>query len=229
LPPRHKGHARERFIELSEIGESPLDDGAVRVELQTTGGVIACCVHPVEAGHAAVLWICGEQGWGGPAHGLYGRAAQRLVEDRILSVELACRKPHDLLQCLLDTMMGVGYLDALERKRVVLVGHGLCGAGAISAAAQSPNIVAVAALGAQTVGTCAVADLAGRSLLLLHGDGDSVTPEEGARELFGVAAEPKKLIVYPGCGHEFEECAEEAERDLSGWIRAEISLRVDPS
>jgi hypothetical protein len=229
LPPRQKKHAHERFIELSEIGESPLDDGTVRVELQTTGGVIVCRVYPVEAGHAAVLWICGEQGWGGPAHGLYGRVARRLVQDRILSVELACRRPHDLLQCLLDTMMGAGYLDALERKRVVLVGHGLCGAVAISAAAQSPNIVAVAALGAQTVGACAVADLAGRSLLLLHGDGDSVTPAAGARELFGVAAEPKKMVVYAGCGHEFAECAEDVERDLSGWIREEMSLRVDPS
>jgi pimeloyl-ACP methyl ester carboxylesterase len=210
---------RETFIELTEIGESPLEDGAVRIDLNTTGGVIACRVHPAETGDTAVLWLCGAPGWGGPAGGLYERLARLLARDRILSVELSCRLPHDLLQSLLDAVMGVGYLDALDRKKVILVGHSAAAPVAISAAAQSPNIVGLAALASQIAGTSAVGDLVGKSILLMHGDADPVASEAGSRELYALAQEPKKLIVYPACGHEFDECREQVEADLLAWIR----------
>ena len=115
--------------------------------------------------------------------------------------------------------MGVGYLDALERKRVILVGHSFGGAVAISAATQSPNIIGLAVLASQTVGTSAVGDLAGKAILLLHGDADAVTSEAGSRELYELAQEPRKLILYPGCGHEFDECREQVAHDMLAWIR----------
>jgi len=209
---------RETFIELVEIEESPLEEG-VRIDLQTTGGVIACRVHPAATGDVAVLWLCTAESWGGPAGGLYPRLARQLVDDHVLSLELICRLPHDLLQCLLDTVMVVGYLDVLGRNKVILVGHSFGAAVVISAATQSPNVIALAALATQTVGTSAVGDLAGKPLLLIHGDADPITSESGSRELYALAQEPKKLIEYPGCGHEFNECPEEVDRDLLAWIR----------
>ncbi len=211
-----------------EICESPLEEGAVRIDLQTTGGVIACRVHPAETGDTAVLWLCGAEGWGGPAGGLYPRLARQLLQDQILSIELTCRLPRDLFQSLLDAVMGVGYLDALDRKKVILVGHSFAAAVAISAATQSPNIVGLATLGAQTVGTSAVGDLAGKSILLLHGDADPITSDAGSRELYALAKEPKRLIVYPSCGHEFNECRAEVESDLLAWIREVAGRRFEP-
>ena len=45
-----------------------------------------------------------------------------------------------------------------------------------------------------------------------------------SRELYELAAEPKELILYHGCGHDLTECREEVERDLLDWLR-----RVMPS
>ena len=36
---------------------------------------------------------------------------------------------------------------------------------------------------------------------MVHGDPDSVIPTEQGRKLFAVANEPKKLLIYPGAGH----------------------------
>ena len=38
-------------------------------------------------------------------------------------------------------------------------------------------------------------------VLVVHGDPDSVIPTEQGRKLFAAANEPKKLLIYPGAGH----------------------------
>jgi fermentation-respiration switch protein FrsA (DUF1100 family) len=38
-------------------------------------------------------------------------------------------------------------------------------------------------------------------VLITHGDPDPVLPTDEARALFAAANEPKKLLIYPGVGH----------------------------
>jgi fermentation-respiration switch protein FrsA (DUF1100 family) len=38
-------------------------------------------------------------------------------------------------------------------------------------------------------------------VLITHGEPDEVIPTEQARLLFSAAKEPKKLLVFPGAGH----------------------------
>jgi uncharacterized protein len=38
-------------------------------------------------------------------------------------------------------------------------------------------------------------------ILIAHGDPDPVIPTEQGRKLYGAANEPKKLLIYPGAGH----------------------------
>jgi fermentation-respiration switch protein FrsA (DUF1100 family) len=38
-------------------------------------------------------------------------------------------------------------------------------------------------------------------VLITHGDPDSVIPTDEGRALFAAANEPKKLMIFPGAGH----------------------------
>jgi hypothetical protein len=85
-------------------------------------------------------------------------------------------------------------------------------------------VVAVAALSSQLTGADEIAELSPRPVLLMHGTSDEVRSDIGTRELYELAAEPKELVLYPGCGHDLIECREKIEQDLLEWLR-----RVTPS
>src|SRR5215210_4329559 len=147
------GEGHMLSLELRQVQRRPAEDGAERVALHTSAGTIGCRFHDAPHGDAAVLWVFGAGGGlGGPAGGLYVRLARQLVSDGVASLELDYRSPGDLPGCVLDVLLGVGYLATLGRSRVVLVGHSLGGAVVITAGATSEAVVAVAALSSQTHG-----------------------------------------------------------------------------
>jgi fermentation-respiration switch protein FrsA (DUF1100 family) len=214
------GGSSEWSLELQEISEAEQPDGTYHVNLKTNDGVIACRVHPAETGDAGVLWVFGAGGgWGGPAGGLYPRLARELLPEGVTSMEVAYRYPGDMVPCVLDVLMGVGCLEAMGRKRVVLVGHSFGGAVVITAGAQAPNIAGVAALSTQAAGADSVAHLNGRPVLFMHGEADEMLPDRCSRDLYARASEPKKLLLYPGCRHGLDDCRAEIDRDLLSWIR----------
>jgi fermentation-respiration switch protein FrsA (DUF1100 family) len=203
-----------------EISEAEQPDGAVHLDLKTNDGVIACRVHAADSGDAAVLWVFGAGGgWGGPAGGLYPRLARQMLPEGVTSIEVAYRYPGDLVPCVLDVLMGIGCLEAMGRKRVVLVGHSFGGAVVISAGSQAPNVIGVAALSTQSAGAESVAHLKGKPVLFIHGDADETLPDRCSRDLYARAAEPKKLLLYPGCRHGLDDCREAVDRDLLTWLR----------
>jgi fermentation-respiration switch protein FrsA (DUF1100 family) len=215
--------------ELRGAHREPDGGGAERVLLDTSAGPIECRLHDARPGASAVLWVFGAGGGlGGPAGGVYARLGRQLASEGIASLELAYRRPGALRDCVYDALLGIAYLGTLGRTRIVLVGHSFGGAVVITGGAISREVVAVAALSSQTYGTEAVPKLSPRPLLVVHGQADEVLADGCARDIFRRAGEPKRLVLYPGCGHGLDECREALDRDLLGWLR-QVTQAAPPS
>jgi pimeloyl-ACP methyl ester carboxylesterase len=208
-------------LDLRSADRSPLQDGIDEVVIDTDKGKIHCRLHAAPGSRGAVVWVGGAGGGlDGPAGGLYLRMAGRLAREGISSLRLDYRRPNFLLDCILDTLAGVIYLEEEISRRVVLVGHSFGGAVVISAGVASESVIGVAGLSSQSYGTDLANQLSPRALLLLHGSADQVLPDVCSRDIYQRAAEPRQVIIYPGCGHGLVECREQVDRDLLSWIRA---------
>jgi fermentation-respiration switch protein FrsA (DUF1100 family) len=117
----------------------------------------------------------------------------------------------------------VSYLGSLGRSRIALVGHSFGGAVVITAGAASAAVIAVAALSSQSRGTEPADRLSPRPLLLAHGTADEILPDRSSRDIYARAREPKRLVLYPGCRHGLDECREDLDRDLLGWLREVVT------
>jgi uncharacterized protein len=207
-------------LELLEIQQEPAVNGVEEVSLRTNSGTIAGRYHPTRQSGSAVLWVFGTGGGlGGPAGGMYERLAEKLVPDNIASLRLDYRFPGRLIDCVLDVLLGIGFLRNRGASRIALVGHSFGGSVVINAGVASPVVVAVAALSTQMMGADDIAELSPRPVLLMHGTSDEVLSDIGSRRLYELAGEPKALLLYPGCGHRLDECREAIDRDLLEWLR----------
>jgi pimeloyl-ACP methyl ester carboxylesterase len=206
---------------VEELASGETDD----LFLQTDRGPIRARFHDAGEGDAAVLWVFGSGGGlGGPAGGLYPRLAERLLDQDIASVELAYRRPGDLVECLMDVLVGVAWLASQERRRIVLVGHSFGGAVVLNAAKVAANhVIGVAALSSQSAGIEGLAELSPMPLLFVHGEEDEVLPPDCSRQLYAQADEPRQLILYPHCLHGLDECREALDRDLLEWITTTVN------
>lgn len=200
------------------------DNGVRQTRLQTNSGIIDTRLHPASSGEVAILWVFGAGGGlGGPAGGLYPRLAEVLTADHVASLRLDYRRPGHLTDCVLDVLIGIAYLQSVGRPKVILAGHSFGGAVVINAAALTENVIAVAALSAQSYGTDAVKDLNGRPLLLMHGDADEVVPARCLQDIYDRAGQPKQLLLYPACGHGLDDCRREVDRDLTHWLHEMVN------
>jgi fermentation-respiration switch protein FrsA (DUF1100 family) len=212
-------------LNLSGVERRDEAEGLERLRLLTDEGAVECRWHPAPAGDAAVLWVFGAGGGlGGPAGGLYTRLGQRLRPRGVASLEVAYRHPGRVGECVRDVLLGLTWLAGEGRRRVVAVGHSFGGAVVITAgAAAGEAVVAVAALSSQTRGTEAAASLSPRPLLVMHGTADEVLPDACSRDIHERARQPKELILYPGCRHGLDQCREELDRDLTGWLERVVA------
>ena len=200
----------------------------IPVSLVVDGDKIPGRLH-LTPGDAAVLWVFGAGGGlVGPAGGVYERLAEELRPAAVTSLELDYRHPGQLGPCVKDALAGIAYLEALRKRRFVLVGHSFGGAVVICAGVASSAVVGVAALSSQTAGTSTVAHVSPRPILFMHGEADDVLPSRCSRELYARAREPKALILYPGCHHGLDECRDALEADLKTWLSGVFNLASPP-
>lgn len=182
-------------------------------------GELRCRLHLAE-GRNGIVWVFGAGGGlGGPAGGLYERLAKVLQPEGITSLEVDYRQPGDMRMCVADVLVGSEHLQSLGAERLVFVGHSFGGAVVINAGALDDAAIGVAALSSQSYGATGIRRLSPKALLLLHGEADEVLPPVCSVELFQAAGDPKELRLYPGCRHGLDQCRDEIDRDLSGWLR----------
>ena len=150
---------------------------------------------------------------------MYPRLAGQLAARGIASLRLHYRRPNQLEDCVMDTLIGAEYL-ALKcgYGSIALVGHSFGGAVVIAAGALSNTVTAVVAMSSQTYGTDLVPRISPRPLLLLHGSADEVLSDACSRYIYAHAKEPKELRLYPGCGHGLDECREQVDTEVVGWL-----------
>jgi hypothetical protein len=64
-------------------------------------------------------------------------------------------------------------------------------------------------------------------VLITHGDPDPVIPADEARTLFAAATEPKKLLIFPGAGHNvFGSMGEQYFAQLDQFIRQSLAIQA---
>jgi len=213
-------------MRIDQVLTGPVhDDGEGQgLVFRTTRGEIKAILHQAERSQQAVVWVCGARGgFGGPGPAIYARLAEEFREREITSLRLDYRQPNSLQECMLDLMAGVSFLKSTEYKPVVVVGHSFGGAVVIAAGVAGGHIKGVVSLSPQTYGSNMVGMLSPVPLLLVHGKADTRLPFRCAEQIYAWAKEPKQLVLYEGAEHLLEECREELEALLKGWIPATLA------
>jgi dienelactone hydrolase len=197
--------------------------------LDTPEGRIAVRLHAAEQPHGGGVMVGGA---GGGMHGpsnIYAELAEQVRAEGITTLRIDYRAPNDLAACVYDTLAAVAALVQMQIPRIVLVGWSFGGAVVITAGAQTERVVGVATVASQTHGTGAVSQLAPRSLLLIHGTGDSVLPDRCSRDLYARAGEPKEIVLYPGDDHGITHHRSELLEALSHWTTRVLADPGDAS
>lgn len=190
-------------------------EGGEQLALHTEAGTIDALYHPADRGDTAVLWLP----LGGPAEGAFTRLGARVARHGVASLAIGWRHPGVPQACLVDALFALAWLLGAGRRRVAVVGHGFGGSVAIALGAAAPHsVVGVAALAPTGPGSAEVHRLAPRPLLLAQGMADDTVRPEATRALHREAREPRRLILYPACDHDFAACRAALARDLTAWL-----------
>src|SRR5690348_13166086 len=236
MPPLPKPHSRPEAegealkMVIRSVDVAPSAQGYEQVNLRTSRGTVACRSYAVTGACRAALYVGGIGGdWDTPARGLYPRLAEELRGERIASLRVRFRHPTELEEAVLDVLAALAYLEGTGVTAAALVGHSFGGAVVIQAAAHAPLARTVVTLATQSYGADAVEDLsAGCSLLLLHGEDDTVLPPSCSRSLYRIAHELKRFILYPGAEHGLDEAAEEVHAAVRDWILEHLQAEEQP-
>jgi dipeptidyl aminopeptidase/acylaminoacyl peptidase len=190
---------------------------ATPLKIRMAEGTVRGILHHAESAQGAIVMVGGAGGGvNGPA-GIYEELATRLQRKGIAALRLDYRHPNDLDDCVHDVLAAIDFLHHEGVDRVVLLGWSFGGAVVITAGAVSKLVVGVATVASQTYGAHAVAHLSPKSLLLLHGTGDTTLPDSCSRQLYAAAGEPKKLVLYPGDNHGIAHHAADMLDTLYRW------------
>ncbi len=216
-----------KVLRISDIPR-PAGDTGEGIKFLTNRGELKGIIHKAENSSQAVVWVCGARGgFGGPGPGTYARLSEQLTGQGITSLRLDYRFPNDLMECVLDLLVGVGYLKENGCGPVVVVGHSFGGAVVIAAGATSDHIKGVVSLSPQTYGAGMAGQLAPRKLLVAHGKADTRLPFSCALQIYEWAKEPKEVVLFEGAEHRLEECRDELETLLSTWIPATLDQEIE--
>ena len=216
-----------KVLRISDIPR-PEGDSGEGIKFLTNRGELKGIVHQADDANQAVVWVCGARGgFGGPGPGTYARLSERLTAKGITSLRLDYRFPNDLMECVLDMLVGVNYLRDEGYGPVVVVGHSFGGAVVIAAGAASEHIKGVVSLSPQTYGAGMAGQLSPRKLLVAHGKADTRLPYSCALQIYEWAREPKEVVLFEGAEHRLEECRDELETLLSAWIPATLAEEIE--
>lgn len=215
----------EMMVEDVEVKPQQAE-GYHPVKIITSRGSIHYRYYPVTGAKHAAIWVGGVGGdWDTPAQGLYPKLCQELMSEGIASLRVHFRNPIELIEAILDVLLGLIFLQDEGIESFALIGHSFGGAVVIQAGIQSENVRTVVTLATQSFGTNYVEQLATRcSLLLLHGTDDPILSPSCSQHVYKMALEPKHLILYPGATHGLDEVAQEVHKVVRNWVINQLKL-----
>jgi pimeloyl-ACP methyl ester carboxylesterase len=210
---------------LHPIGtiEVELAPGVRHRETYTMRGLLTVLTHEppegVEPLPAAIV-ACGGAMGGllGPGHGSYQRWGATWSAQGVKVVRVGYREPNNLDLCAHDLACGVELARDAGAERVVVMGHSFGGAVAIRTAVVMPASVAgVVTFATQSAGCEVAGALAGRPLLLFHGDRDELLPPESSHMVQAIAG-GGEVVMLPGDGHLMAKSDDVLDERLDEWL-----------
>ena len=192
-------------------------------EVYTSRGLLTLFRHrPVDgaATTRTAIVACGGAMGGvlGPGHGLYQRLGERWSERGVEFVRVGYREPNNLDLCAHDLACGVELARDAGAERVVVMGHSFGGAVAIRTAVIMPvSVVGVVTFATQSAGCEVAGALAGRPLLLFHGDRDELLPPEASHVVAAIAGHGE-VEILPGDGHLLAKSDDVIVERLDTWL-----------
>lgn len=197
------------------------------ISIPTDRGVIdARWDAPPNAPRGAVLLVGGgDGGFDGPAEALYPTLAEDFAARGLGTLRLDFRIhrfPNDVDEGAYDVLAGLRWLATQGAEQVALVGHSFGGAVVIEAAAQDASVAAVVTLATQTAGAQNVALVAPRPLLLIHGLDDVRLSPRCSQLLYGMAGDPRSLVLIPGATHSLRQAREEVRTRILEFVQSAL-------
>lgn len=197
-----EGDSTDLTLSIRGVRTAPGDiAGELKVELNTTRGVITTHLRPCEGRTGCVIFLGGAGGGvRGPANAIYERIGEELVAAGVTSLRVEYREPGEFEESVVDALAGASFLRGIGATEAVVVGHSFGGAVAIKAAELSELVTGVVAMSSQRYGTQDVNEL-NKPLLLIHGSRDEILDKAASEDIFERALEPKRLEILEGAGH----------------------------
>ena len=198
-------------------------------EVYTSRGLLTVLRHQPPTGVAplrAAIVACGGAMGGvlGPGHGLYQRLGERWAGRGVEFARVGYREPNNLDLCAHDLACGVELVRDAGADRVVVMGHSFGGAVAIRTAVIMPvSVAGVVTFATQSAGCEVAGALAGRPLLLFHGDRDELLPSEASHVVAAIAGHGD-VEILPGDGHLLAKSDDIIVERLDAWLAAVLDL-----
>lgn len=189
-----------------------------RVSIPSARGLVTAFRHGPHDAPGAVLMVGGVgNDVEGPA-GTYIDLAERLADHGLAGLRVSYRRTgiHD--ECVHDVQAAVAAAAEQGAQRVVLLGWSFGGAVVIAAGARRDTVVGVATFATQSYDAGEARFLAPRPLLLIHGTDDRILPPSCSHTVFGMAAEPKDIVLYPGETHTLDRFGTRFVDDILRWV-----------
>lgn len=200
------------------VEEKPLEEDIKNLRFHTTRGDFEALLHTHSGSHKGVVMLGGYSGgFDGPGS-IFSDLSQKLLDSGITSMRLNFRHPGDCVQCGIDTLLALQYLDDDAVHDVILLGWSFGGAVAITTGSLGKGIRGVAAISTIEVADCCAKRLRSKPLLLIHGESDLTSPIAWPKRVYSLAEGPRDLIVYSGIGHDMQSVGSRLVKDLSNWI-----------
>lgn len=188
--------------------------------LRRAEGEVHCHLYDAPGAAAGVILVGGVGGgFDSPARELYPRLCDELADEGVVALRVRFRHSTNLDESVKDVIAGASYLAERGVRHVGLVGHSFGGAVVVRAADRLESARAVVALATQSHGADGVGALGPRcAVLLIHGLEDEVLPPRCSTHVHERAAEPKRLLLFPGAGHSLDEVHVQVHDAVREWL-----------
>ncbi|MDJ0767421.1 MAG: dienelactone hydrolase family protein [Ilumatobacter sp.] len=219
---RSPGPSALASLQVLARSSAALGQGLVHEEIYTPQGLLTVFRHEPPDGSrpSAAIVTCGGAMGGvlGPGHALFQRLGTEWPQRDVAVHRVGYRVPNDLDRCAHDVACVVEMAIEAGAGRVVVMGHSFGGAVAIRVAAvMTAEVAGVVTFATQSAGCEVAGALAGRPLLLFHGDRDELLPMQSS-ELVRMLAGYGDLVVLPGDGHLLARSDEVVVAELDRWL-----------